>query len=67
MMEEEQQQKTGIGTKLRSGAKEYRRVLKITKKPTKDEFKTIVKISGLGILAIGFIGFLIQMIYQVIT
>lgn len=65
MMEEEQ--KPGLKTKLKSGAKEYKRVLKITKKPTRDEFKTIVKISGIGILAIGFIGFIIQMIYQVLT
>lgn len=36
------------------------RVLKITKKPTKDEFTTIVKIAGAGILAIGAIGFLVH-------
>ena len=41
---------------------ECRRVLKVTKKPNKDEFKTIVKVSGLGILAIGLIGFVLQMI-----
>ena len=38
------------------------RVLKITKKPNAYEFKTIVKVSGLGILVIGLIGFLIQMV-----
>ncbi len=38
------------------------RVLKITKKPTGDEFKAIVKVSGAGILAIGLIGFLVQMV-----
>jgi len=53
--------------KAKSNLQEYKRVLKITKKPTKNEFKSIVKITGLGILAIGFIGFLIQMIYQVLT
>ena len=41
---------------------ECRRVLLVTKKPTKDEFKTIFKISGLGILLIGFIGFLIHLV-----
>lgn len=39
---------------------ECRRVLKVTKKPSRDEFKTIVKISGVGILIIGLIGFLIH-------
>jgi protein transport protein SEC61 subunit gamma-like protein len=38
------------------------RVLKITKKPTGEEFKAIVKVSGLGILAIGAIGFVVQLI-----
>jgi protein transport protein SEC61 subunit gamma and related proteins len=42
------------------------RVLKITKKPTKAEFKTIAKVSGLGILAIGLIGFLVQLIRQLL-
>lgn len=40
---------------------ECKRVLKVTKKPDKLEFTTIVKVSGLGILVIGLIGFLINM------
>ena len=42
------------------------RVFKITKKPSKDEFRTIVKVSGIGILIIGFIGFIIHVLYQLI-
>jgi len=38
------------------------RVFRITKKPDRLEFSTIVKVSGLGILVIGLIGFIIQMI-----
>ena len=41
---------------------ELMRVLRITKKPDAAEFKTIVKVSGLGILIIGLIGFIVQMI-----
>ncbi len=48
--------------KLKSFVGECFRVLKITKKPDAFEFKTVVKVSGLGILIIGFIGFLVQMI-----
>ncbi len=48
--------------KLKAFFKECVRVLKVTKKPTKDEFKAIVKVSGLGILAIGLIGFIVQMV-----
>mgnify|MGYP001614072186 CR=1 FL=1 len=36
------------------------RVLKITRKPTGEEFKTIVKVSGLGIALIGMLGFVLQ-------
>ncbi len=43
------------------------RVLQVTKKPDKTEFKTVVKVSGLGILAIGLIGFLLHLIYQLIA
>ncbi|MBS3097390.1 protein translocase SEC61 complex subunit gamma [Candidatus Woesearchaeota archaeon] len=47
--------------KLKRFCGECVRVLKITKKPTTFEFKTIVKASGLGMAIIGLIGFLIQM------
>jgi protein transport protein SEC61 subunit gamma-like protein len=38
------------------------RVLKLTKKPSREEFLTIAKVAGLGILAIGVIGFLIYVL-----
>ncbi len=43
---------------------ECKRVFRVTKKPSNLEFKTIVKASGLGIIIIGLIGFMIQMIKQ---
>ncbi|MBI4144190.1 protein translocase SEC61 complex subunit gamma [Candidatus Woesearchaeota archaeon] len=42
------------------------RVLKVTKKPDKETFTTIVKVSGIGMGIIGLIGFLIHMIQQLI-
>lgn len=53
-------------SKIMEKLTEYRRVLKVTKKPTNEEFKTIVKISGLGMLAIGFIGFLVVLIRELL-
>lgn len=50
--------------KLRDFAKESLRVLKITKKPSGFEFKTIVKVSGMGMIIIGLIGFLLHFIQQ---
>lgn len=41
------------------------RVLKVTKKPTMFEFKTVVKVSALGLLLIGFIGFVIFLIGKI--
>ena len=48
--------------KIKSFIQESLRVLKVTKKPDAIEFKTIVKVSGLGILIIGAIGFLVQLV-----
>jgi len=48
--------------KLKEFYKKSIRVLKVTKKPSKDEFINIVKMSGLGIIIIGLIGFIISMI-----
>ena len=42
------------------------RVLKVTRKPNKLEFKTIVKVSGLGMILIGLIGFVITMLKQLL-
>ena len=53
--------------KLKSFIKESARILKITKKPNKEEFKVIVKISGLGILLIGMIGFVITVTWTLIV
>ena len=41
--------------KFKGFVKECARVLRITRKPSNMEFKTIVKVSGLGMLLIGFI------------
>jgi protein transport protein SEC61 subunit gamma-like protein len=63
-MEEEYQEDRGKFGKFRTFVHECRRVLKITKKPTRDEFKTIVKVSGLGMIIIGLIGFIVTMVKQ---
>jgi protein transport protein SEC61 subunit gamma-like protein len=60
-MEQFDEKPTLLG-KLKRFVRESVRVLKITKKPTKEEFRTISKVSGLGILIIGLIGFIIHLI-----
>ncbi|WP_394335330.1 protein translocase SEC61 complex subunit gamma [Methanolobus psychrotolerans] len=49
-------------TSINQSLKTYLRVLKLTKKPSREEFLTIAKVAGLGILAIGFVGFLIYLL-----
>ena len=60
------EEKPSFKTKAKRFGKECLRVLRVTKKPTMEEFKTIVKVSGLGIIIIGMIGFFIQMIKQIL-
>ena len=59
-MEEEYQQ--SWFAKFKSFIGECKRVLIVTKKPTSLEFKTIVKAAGLGMIIIGLIGFIIQVL-----
>ena len=52
--------------RFKSFINESLRVLRITRKPNKEEFKTIVKVSGLGMIIIGLVGFIITMIKQIL-
>lgn len=45
---------------------EYIRVLKLTRKPTREEFTVIAKVAGAGILLVGFIGFVIYLLITVL-
>lgn len=60
----EEATKPSLGQRFKSFLVECRRVWQVTKKPTKDELKVIVKVTGIGILIIGFVGFLINMLWQ---
>jgi protein transport protein SEC61 subunit gamma-like protein len=50
--------------KLRSFSVQSSRVWKILRKPSGQEFKLISKISALGILVIGLMGFLISAVMK---
>ena len=52
--------------RFKSFINECLRVLKVTRKPSKLEFKTIVKVSGLGMIIIGLMGFVITMLKQLL-
>jgi protein translocase SEC61 complex gamma subunit len=61
----ENNENPGIGTKMKYKINEYWRVLRITKKPDGYEYKTILKISGLGMAIVGALGFIIQMAVEI--
>jgi len=46
--------------------KECKRVLKVSKKPTTTEYLNFSKVTAIGILIIGAIGFLIVLIAQIV-
>ncbi len=43
---------------LKSKFNEYKRVLQISTKPDREEFSMAAKVTGIGIIGIGLIGFL---------
>ena len=47
--------------------KETRRILRLTRKPRSSEFNETAKVTGLGILLIGLLGFIIFVVSQVLT
>lgn len=51
---------------MRKFLHDWRRVLRVARKPDKDEYLRVAKITGLGILLIGFIGFLIMFLSYII-
>ena len=48
----------------RLGKGKYGRVLKMARKPDQDEFLKIVQVTGIGMILIGALGFLIYLIWN---
>lgn len=48
--------------KVTNSIRQYIRILQLTRKPSNEEFFTISKVAGAGILLIGVIGFAIYLV-----
>ena len=59
---EETSEQQGRMARFKAFLQECSRVLRVTRKPDRVEFVTIVKVSALGIALIGLVGFTMQMI-----
>jgi protein transport protein SEC61 subunit gamma-like protein len=56
-----------VTASFRNTMKEWDRVIKLSRKPRRDEYINIAKITGLGMLLVGMIGFIIRMAVQVMV
>ena len=61
-----EEKKPGIFSRLINKLVQYRRVIEVSRKPDREEFTSSAKVSGAGILLIGFIGFIIYLIYYLV-
>ncbi len=52
---------------VREFVEQSKRVLKLARKPTKDEVIRTAKITGAGIALLGIIGYIIHWIYYLLT
>ena len=48
------------------GKGKYSRILKMARKPTREEYKKVITITGLGMILIGALGFTIYIILSII-
>lgn len=60
-------QQVGWKVKLTSFFEQSKRVWHVLKKPSSEEFQAVVKVSAIGILALGAIGFIISDIIKFFT
>jgi protein transport protein SEC61 subunit gamma-like protein len=52
--------------KIDSNFQQYKRVWRLLKRPTMEEFKTISKVSAIGILIMGVFGFAIALVMKLV-
>ncbi len=55
-----------IAETVKKNLYEYKRIISISRKPTREEYITIIKVSSIGIGLIGLLGFVIQLVGQIL-
>jgi protein transport protein SEC61 subunit gamma-like protein len=64
---EEKPKGPGIVEKIKNKLANYRRVIDVSRKPTKEDFISSSKITASGIVLIGIIGFIIFILYYLVV
>ncbi len=57
---------SNIIERLKGFLSQSKRVFQITKKPSRQEYMAIVKVTGLGIIIIGLVGLVIKVVAQMV-
>jgi len=65
-MDTQEEQKHGIKQKASGFLKNVMRVLRVASKPSGSEYKDTLKITGIGLLLAGAVGFVIYVLFQLI-
>jgi protein transport protein SEC61 subunit gamma-like protein len=55
-----------VSEKVKKMFSEARRIIVLTRKPKRSEFNETIKVTGAGILIIGFIGFVVLLLSRVL-
>ncbi len=63
---EHKKDKLRIGLKIKNRLSNYRRVIEVARKPDKEEYLSSAKITGIGIAALGIIGFVLFLIFALV-
>jgi protein transport protein SEC61 subunit gamma and related proteins len=58
---QDKSEEPSIWHKIERKFREYQRILTLTRRPSREEFTTIAKVAAIGIIAIGFAGFVIYL------
>lgn len=56
----------GVEEKIGKAYSETRRILRLSRKPKTAEFNETMKITGLGMIAIGLLGFIVLLISEIL-
>lgn len=64
---EEKSKGPSIFSRLKNKLSNFKRVINVARKPSKEEFFSSIKITGSGIALIGVIGFVIFLVYFLVV
>lgn len=60
------EKKPGLTGKIKDKLEQYKRTIDVSIKPDKEEFVSSAKITAIGILLVGVIGFIVYLLYNII-